>query len=734
MSPSPTKTLAGTISAVTARNDLSGYTVFETVEDGDKSLIVAFLDTMPRVGETFAASGAWHHHPKYGRQFKADTVTVTAPASSQEMVTFLASGLFPGIGEGIAKRIVNLFGPATLEILDTDPRKLLMVGGIGRAKLDAIVQAWKEHHGMRDVTLFLAPHGFSLSLSAKIWKKWGDQSLNILKDEPYRLYHEFTGAAFQMVDRMALVGLKFAHDTIARCNAGIAEAMSRTYTDGHACLPRDELTERARKLLNVHGGLIVQAMDGMLRLGELFEEEWGGKKLVYLPSMRRAENDAAQRLVQISQSPALLSRFAHPHIVEQISKEMRLVLSPSQRNALEVLLRKPLGILTGGPGTGKTRLTQVICAAASIAQIPIHLAAPTGRASCRLAESTGMTAETIHRMLAFNPAMERFERNADAPLPKGLVLIDEASMIDVPLAAHLLRAITNGSQVIFVGDVHQLPAVGPGLFMADMIKMFPESTAYLTEIHRQCQGSVIVKNAHHLLHSEPIEESPRGAKSDFMFSRAESVDDVLGRLRWLIARLQEKGHALENIQILTPARKGPLGSIALNKVLQDCLNPLDDKDGPLSKIRFRLNDRVVHRTNDYDRELFNGTLGKISGINLDQRLAWIDFDERTIEFPFSDFESMDLAYALTTHRSQGSEYPIVITLLHTVHGPLLSRPLLYTAITRAKQCLAIIGEEKAVRIAAANCTHNERNSGLRYRIEAALSQGGCTDYQTNFAA
>ncbi len=710
----------GSISEVIARNDASGYTVVAFKDHGESARLVVFSATMPRAGERFVAQGEWTDHSRYGRQFSAAAFHVISPACREEIVTFLASGLFPGIGEGLARRVVEAFGEQTLDLIEQNPKLLYQVSGFGAAKVAGFMEAWSRHRGLREVTLALAPHGFSLSLAGKVWGAWSTDALTILKENPYRLYHEFSGASFHLVDRMARCQDARWADSIERCEAGLLDTLAHSYGDGHCCLPRAELLIVAGDILQVDHALLVRALEGMLQLGDAHEETWDGRPFIYAPKLRKAEEDAAKVLVSVYHSRAILREFAKDAAIDALALARSFSLSVSQRVALRTVLGSPLSILTGGPGTGKTRLTQLICDAARAAGIMIHLAAPTGRASRRLSDCTGLPASTIHRLLAFNPAFERFQCNAESPLARGLVLIDEASMLDLPLAAHLLRAVGRGSQIVFVGDVDQLPSVGPGAFLRDSINALPQCTARLVEIHRQSAGSWIVRNAHGFLRGKALEIPPRGARSDFQFRSAESDQEILQSLAQMLATLRSRNvNLMTDVQVLSPARKGPLGTTALNKYLQPLFNV--GADQPTTH-GLREGDRVVQKANDYEREVFNGHLGIVKKIDVEERSAVLCFEGKEHVYAFGDLDQVELAYALTSHKAQGGEFPIVLCVVHLTHGMLLSRQLLYTAITRAQKFLALIGDEKAIEIARLNASASERHGCLRIRINSQVAR------------
>lgn len=711
--------ITGSIRAIAHRTEASGYTVLDVEQDGAMVRVVAFLPSMPREGERFAAEGAWQNHARYGRQFRATAIEILAPAARSELIAFLASGLFPGVGEGTAKNIVAEFGEHTLDILDRHAELLYRVPGMGRAKVEAFLAAWKEHRAWRDLALFLGTHGFSVSFSAKVYKAWGGEALARAKTEPFAVYSTFSGATFALVDAMA-TALGFAPSCRPRCEAGILEAMSRSYGDGHTCLPRAQLLAATTELLEIEVAPIEAALANMLAMSDLYEESWNDTKVVFTPGMRRCEIVIAEQVAALSNQRALLSKFSRTDVVHELARRRRLSLSPSQHLALQSVLGSPVSVLTGGPGTGKTRLTQIVCDAASAAGVPIHLAAPTGRAAKRLSDLTGMDAYTLHRLLCYNPGLEKFERNADSPLPKGLVLVDESSMIDVPLAANLMKAIPPGSQLVFVGDIDQLPSVGPGTVLSDIIAALPASMARLTEIHRQSKKSMITRNAHGLLRGHPLEIPVKGQPSDFFFVRADSPEDVCRRLKQVMQRLLEKGHDLRTeVQVIAPTRKGDLGTIAINKLLRAIVNPAPE--GAPTAHGLHVGDKVVQTRNDYEREVFNGNIGTIERIDEEQKLAWLTFDGQSIEYTFADLDAVELANALTTHKSQGSEYPIVVALVHRLHGPLLSRPLLYTAITRARKVLVLIGESAALDTACRAATQRARHGCLAARLHASLN-------------
>ncbi len=740
------ETLTGVIERITYHNEETGYTVARVRPEGKTDLVTVVGPMIGvNVGETARFTGVWTVHPQYGRQFKANKVETIMPATVAGIEKYLGSGLIKGIGPVTAKRIVRKFGLDTLRIIDEEPDRLLEVLGVGPKRVALIKTAWEEQRHIKDVMVFLQGHGVSTGLAVKIYKQYGKDAIRVLQTDPYRLAREVRGIGFITADKIARQ-LGIPEDATERVVAAIAYLLSEEADrSGHVYLPKGELLERATKLLNVPEERIEQAVDMLAELGEIQVEPAaavGGKGVaeepaVYLTPFHRAEMGVARRLAHLlsSEPTSLLGGRLHAFrdfdwesAFAAIQQTTGVRLNKDQRAAVRMALTSPVSVLTGGPGTGKTTTIQTIIRFLEAAGAQYLLASPTGRAAKRLSEATGRPAQTIHRLLEVSPGETfAFKRNEQRPLSADMVIVDEASMLDVLLMNHLLKAIPPGAHLLLVGDADQLPSVGAGNVLRDIIRSGVIPVVQLREIFRQPEGSYIIINAHRINRGQmPILDN-RKARDFFLFKVSDPEDAADLIVDIVKHRIPRKfGLRPEDVQVLSPMHRGAVGVGNLNVRLQQALNP-GRPGAPERQVGgrvFRVGDRVMQIRNNYDKEVYNGDLGRVVRIDLEYQELLVDFEGRVVPYDFLELDELVHAYAISIHKSQGSEYPAVVVPVMTTHYVMLHRNLLYTAVTRAKQLVVLVGEPRAIAIAVRNARPLHRHSGLAERLRQLLQVTG----------
>jgi len=723
--------IQGSVERITFANEENGYTVIKVKVPGRReavSVVGNFVSVIP--GEVLRMEGSWGLHARFGEQFKVDRYETAVPDSVQGIGKYLGSGLIKGIGPIMAKRIVSRFGTATLEVIDNNPERLLEVDGIGTYRLDQIRKAWEDQKDIRALMIFLRGHGVSAAFAARIFKHYGKASLEVVQENPYRLAMDVSGIGFLTADQIAQ-RLGIPMDSPLRAEGGITYVLHQATEEGHVCVPQEWLLEQCQKLLEIPRTTLELALARLVAEQRLVKEKlpseasatFGDAEAVYLRGYHIAETQAAKRLLYLGAFLPLQTKLDPEKAISWLRQKLPFKLAPLQEQAVRQALVDKILIITGGPGTGKTTLIRAVQAVFRQMDARICLAAPTGRAAKRLSEATRYPASTLHRLLEYSPHLGGFQRDEHRPLPADLVIVDEASMLDILLMHHLLKAVPSHATLVLVGDVDQLPSVGPGNVLLDTIssKKFP--TVRLTEIFRQAQQSQIVINAHLVregklprLRTDP--ESP----SDFYFIEKEEPEEVLQIILKLCTdRIPARFgfDPVEDIQVLTPMNRGIIGTQRLNVALQNALNP-GSESLERGGIVYRLHDKVMQIRNNYDKDVFNGDLGRIRRIDSESQEVGVEVDGRLVTYDFSELDELVLAYAVTVHKAQGSEYPALILPLLTQHYVMLQRNLLYTAMTRARKLAVIVGSKKALAIAVRNNQIRKRYTLLGERLMGLL--------------
>ena len=713
------------VERITYQNKENGYTVIKCRAKGYNDLI-AVVGLMPdvHVGSVLALEGQWRVDGKYGRQFSVEKFEETLPATVYGIEKYLGSGLIKGVGPKFAKRIVEKFGKNTLDVIEDTPDMLIEVEGIGQVRVERIKKSWAEQRMIKNIMLFLQGHDVTTAHATKIFKAYGEKSIEIVQENPYRMADDIWGIGFVTADTIA-EKMGFGHEKYARIRAGISYTLNKLAEEGHCYAEWDQLIAKASELLDVGEEYISMTMDEMRRQNELIIEKKdalenataadGRESIVYLPPFFHAERGTALRLSKLLDNDEGI-KVDTEGLEDRIAMKTGMNYDDIQIKAITEALTHKVFVLTGGPGTGKTTTTLGIITAFKEAGARILLAAPTGRAAKRLSESTGMEAKTIHRLLEVKPP-EGYQRNEENPLKGDVMIVDECSMIDIMLMFHLLKAIPETMTLIMVGDVDQLPSVGAGNVLSDILSSGVVPSVKLERIFRQAAGSRIITNAHRINKGKPI-DMRGGKESDFFFSEKEEQEAVVDLIvKYVKTNLPGYYHVspLTDIQVLTPMQRGLVGAVNLNQRLQEALNPthIHLRRGG---VEYRLHDKVMQIRNDYDKDVFNGDIGFISSVDMEEREMKVNFEGREVIYDATELDELVLAYACTIHKSQGSEYPIVVMPFMMSHYIMLQRNLLYTGVTRAKKVLVLIGEKKAVSYAIRNNVATKRNTRLAERL------------------
>ena len=715
------------IERITFQNPENGYSVMKVKVKGYNDLVtlVGNLLEVP-VGSVLLCEGDWKVDKRFGSQFVCQSWEEVMPATAYGIEKYLGSGLVKGIGPKFAQLIVRQFGLDTIEVIETDIQRLYEVPGIGKKRVEKIRESWEKQKDIKNVMLFLQGYGVSTAYAAKIYRQYGKESIDKVKENPYRLADDIWGIGFKTADEIANK-MGYEKNDIRRCQSGIIYTLNQLANEGHVFAEEEQLVKAALDLLEAEEEPIRAALTNMIQTEEVKMEE----EAIYLPPFYFAEVGTANRLLALVEGQEK-ELFIRPMDLQALSKETGVEYDEVQLQAIEEAIRSKVMVLTGGPGTGKTTTTQGVIAALKHMGMRILLAAPTGRAAKRMSEATGMEAKTIHRLLEFNPK-DGYKRNDENPLEGDALIVDECSMIDIVLMNCLMKAVPCSMRVVFVGDIDQLPSVGAGNVLRDLIDSKKIPVIRLTRIFRQAQTSRIVMSAH-AINQGRFPDISNGKETDFFFIQQEDAEKAAEDIVNLVKNRLPKAYSQKTsqIQVLTPMQRGVVGAANLNMALQNALNP-----SPTALNRggysFRQGDRVMQLRNNYDKEVFNGDLGYIESVDTEERTLMVNFEDRLVEYEASELDELTLAYATTIHKSQGSEYPIVVMPVLMTHYVMLQRNLIYTGITRAKKICVLIGSKKALSFAIRNMSVLKRNSKLKERLNPELAKKTATPSFISYA-
>jgi len=715
----PTEHLSGSVDRVTFHSEESGFCVLRVKVKGHRELITVIGSAASITpGEYIDCLGIWHNDKTHGLQFKANNLKVVPPTTLEGIEKYLGSGMVKGIGPHFAKVLVKAFKEQVFEIIESEPERLKTLPGIGPKRIEKITSAWSEQKAIREIMVFLQSHGVGTGRAVRIYKTYGDESIAKVTENPYRLALDIHGIGFKTADTIAQkIGI--APDSLIRAQAGVRHVLQEFSGEGHCAAFRDALITESEKLLLIDTPILEQAILAEIEAENLVLEDIDGNPVLFLTPLQRAEQGIASSIKRLLEGHPLWGGIQPEKSIPWVEQKTGLELSPSQQQAVRLALTSKVLVITGGPGVGKTTLVNSILLILKAKGLNVTLCAPTGRAAKRLSESTGLEAKTIHRLLEFDPQSFGFKRNKDNPLQTELLVIDESSMVDVALMNRLLSAVPDKAGLLIVGDVDQLPSVGPGSVLADIIDSEAVPTVRLTEIFRQAATSKIITNAHRINKGQQPLNAEGKELSDFYFIPSDTPEDIHAKLIQVVTERIPKRFNLDpvrDIQVLTPMNRGGLGSHSLNTELQAKLNGSSEPKITRFGTTFSPGDKVIQTVNNYDKEVFNGDIGRILEIDTEESTLLIDFDGRSVDYEFSELDELQLAYATSIHKSQGSEYPAVVIPLAMQHYTLLERNLIYTGVTRGKKLVIIIGQPKALAMAVKNKKAAKRLTRLAERL------------------
>ncbi|MDA0990040.1 MAG: ATP-dependent RecD-like DNA helicase [Verrucomicrobia bacterium] len=696
--------LSGLVERVTFHSAETGFCVLRIKVRGHRDLVTVLGSAASvQPGEFIQCSGRWDNHRDHGMQFRTTFLKVMPPNSIDGIEKYLGSGMIRGIGPHFARKLVKAFGEDVFDIIENEPDRLLELKGIGPKRVDRITSGWSDQKAIREIMVFLQSHGVGTSRAVRIYKTYGADAIPRVSENPYRLARDIKGIGFKTADQIA-EKLGIEKTAMIRARAGISYTLTEAVSDGHCGLPEDDLLPAAEKLLEIPTDILRDALHQELQDEIVVADTMGDQRCIFLGHLWSAEKLIAERLKLLSAGKPCWPEVDADKAIPWVEQKLGLALADSQREAVKTALSSKVMVITGGPGVGKTTLVNSILRILIAKGVEVALAAPTGRAAKRLSETTGMEARTIHRLLEVDPKQGGFKRSAEEPLECDLLVIDETSMVDVPLMASVMKALPDSAGLILVGDVDQLPSVGPGQVLADVIASGAVPVARLTEIFRQAALSQIVTNAHRINAGRmPNLEVTKGAETDFYFVEAGDPEDAVTKIIEIVKNRLPKRFGFEpiqEVQVLCPMNRGGIGARSLNVELQKALNPAtDDNQVERFGYTYRVGDKVMQTDNDYDKEVFNGDVGYVRGIDPELQEMVIEFDGKPVEYQFGELDQVALAYAVSIHKSQGSEYPAIVIPVMMQHYMMLRRNLLYTGITRGKSMVVLVGQKKAIGMA-----------------------------------
>lgn len=719
--------LSGVVERVTFHSEENGFCVLRVKAKGHRELVtVVGYAPVVNGGEYIEMVGAWHNDLNHGLQFKANSIKIMPPISIEGIEKYLGSGLIKGIGPIYAKRLVARFGEKVFDVIENDLNRLREVSGIGEKRVKIIAEGWEKQKKIKEIMLFLHSNGVGTSKAVRIYKTYGDQAIELMKQNPYRLAQDIYGIGFSTADKIAQK-MGIDKNSVMRARAGITYVLFKEVDNGNCALPVEQVVSNAVEILDIEQDIIQKAIEEEIDNRKIILDTIGEIKCLFLPSLYSAEKSSAEIIKELTNGSPCWGEIKAEEAIAWVEKEVGITLAANQKKAVAASLESKLSIITGGPGVGKTTIVNSIIKILAKKEIRICLAAPTGRAAKRLGESTGMEAKTIHRLLEFDPNERRFKRDRDNHLECDLLVIDESSMVDVSLLYSLLKAIPGHSAVIFVGDVNQLPSVGPGQVLLDLIESKTINVVALNEIFRQAKTSKIITNSHKINKGE-VPDLSNDLSSDFFFVEAKEPEDCVKKILSIVRERIPKRwgfNSIRDVQVLCPATRGGVGTKSLNIELQKVLNTNTEVKVEKFGVPFAVGDKVMQIRNNYDKEVYNGDIGLICQVNPEEKEVLVNYDDKQVIYDFDELDEIVLSYACTIHKSQGSEYPVVVIPVMTQHYMMLQKNLIYTGVTRGKKIVILVGQRKALYMAV----KGKQQNWIRYsKLREWLSDFLCSSF------